>query len=224
MQRFERMVTIPEEEYRLLRSMQQIQDPLQTHFQQLTKDYSRQDAIKDPHDRVFRKGETLDEMIRIKDSLRKRLMEATPKPYQTRADSLFKFMTDKIRFNEKGEIYDDGDVIAGSNIGDLVQHAVRDRRRQLTPMGWPTFLRQLKDANAPKMVLNYDTLEELKPPIAEIKRSRSPVRRKRARAPSRHTSRAASVTSDNYLRPRSPLRKQPSRIKKSPSHFQDLGY
>ena len=238
MQRFERMVTIPEDEYRLLRSMQQVQDPLQTHFHQLTKDYSKQDAIKDPHDRVFRKGEILEEMIRTKDSLRERLMEATPKPYQTRADSLFKFMKDKIRFNEKGEIYNNDDVIAGSNIADLVQHAVRDRRRQLTPMGWQTFLTQLKDANAPKMVMNYDTLEELKTPIARIssgsgstasaqrKRGRAPTRdtgqSKKGRAPTSTAKRGASASSnDDYLQSRLPLRKPSTRTKKSPSHLRD---
>ena len=250
MQGFERMVTIPEDEYKVLRSMQQVQDPLQTHFHRLTKEYSKQDAIKDPHDRVFRKGEILDEMIRTKDSLRDRLMEATPRPYQNRADSLFKFMQDKIRFNEKGEIYNnDDDVIAGSNIADLVQHAVRDRRRQLTPMGWQTFLTQLKDANAPKMVMNYDTLEELNTPIAQRERDPTPITpimpRRRSRAPSRSPKRGATAprgrgrgaargamasrgrgrgamsVRDNYLQPPPHLRKPSTRPKKSPEYLRD---
>lgn len=33
---------------------------------------------------------------------------------------------------------------------DLVQHAVRDRRRNLTPMGWPEFRHLLQEHNVPK--------------------------------------------------------------------------
>lgn len=228
MQRFERMVTIPEDEYRLLRSMQQIQDPLQTHFQQLTKEYAKQDNIKDPHERVFRKGETLQEMIHTKESLRDRLMEATPRPYQTRADSLYKFMKDKIRFNEKGEIYNNTDVIEGSNIADLVQHAVRDRRRQLTPVGWQTFLTQLKDVNAPRMVMNYDTLEELKTPIAQRKTDKTDQTtntspRKRSRAPTRlPLPKKVTSSRDDYLQPELHLRKKSTRRKTSPKHLRDF--
>ena len=39
--------------------------------------------------------------------------------------------------------------------------AVRDRRRNITPPGWEEFKTLLKDANAPRMILNYETLEEM---------------------------------------------------------------
>ena len=172
MQRFQRMVTIPEDEYRVLKSLQQVGDPLQSHFQSLSKTYAKQEAIKDPHDRVLRQGETLNEMIRTKDLLRQRVHAATPKPYQNRVASLYDYMKERMRVNEKGEILStDGDAIEGSNVADLIQHAVRDRRRKYTPTGWNMFLSQLKDANAPKMLMNYDTLEELTPAAA----ARSPV-------------------------------------------------
>ena len=77
-------------------------------------------------------------------------------------DSLFTFLKNKVAVNDKGELMkDDGSVMAGTHIGDLIQHAVRDRRRNLTPVGWSQFLNLLSDQNAPRMILNYDTLDEL---------------------------------------------------------------
>ena len=160
--RFERMVGIPEDEYLHLKSLQQTNNPLQNKFMSLSSDYNKQGFIGDPYTRVQRQGETLNEMINVKNDLRKRLIDATPKPYQSRAESLFKFISSKLDVNEKGELRNnDGSVIDGSNIGDLVQHAVRDRRRNITPPGWKSFLNILQDNNAPRMISNYATLEEL---------------------------------------------------------------
>lgn len=163
--RFDRMVAIPEEEYKQMRNMQQLTSPEATHFQHLSRKHDQQDAIRDPYDRIHLQGETLNQMIELKDTMRQRLMEATPKPYQNRASSLFSFMKDKLQLSPKGEIYkDDGQLIAGSNITDLVQHAVRDRRRALNPSGWAEFVDSMKRNNAPHMILNYDTLDEMRSP------------------------------------------------------------
>lgn len=160
--RFERMIGISEDEYYQLKSLQQSNDPLQNKFLSLSSDYKKQDLIKDPFVRVRRQGETLSQMINVKENLKHRLTEATPKPYRSRVHSLFQFISDKVNVNDKGEIIDnDGVVIEGSNIGDLIQHAVRDRRRNMTPAGWTNFLSILRDSNAPRMILNYDTLDEL---------------------------------------------------------------
>ena len=101
-------------------------------------------------------------MVKVKDELRKRLIESTPKPYQSRAQSLFQFIENKMALNEKGEMTDnDGAIIHGSNIADLVQHAVRDRRRNILPTGWSHFINILRDSNAPRMIMIYETLQEL---------------------------------------------------------------
>ena len=105
--RFERMVSIPEDEYRQLlahRQLQKVNNPLEAHFQTLSNEYDKLNTINDPHIKVLRQGETLDEMIKVKEQLRERLREATPKPYRTRAESLYNFMKDKVQFNPKGEI------------------------------------------------------------------------------------------------------------------------
>jgi len=179
MNRFERMVAIPEDEYSQLRNAQLVNNPVQQQFTKLSSQYDRQNFIQDPYTRIHRQGETLDEMMKLKDDLRERLEQATPKPYQSRAKSLYDFMKNKLSFSDKGELMDkDGKVIVDSNISDLIQHAVRDRRRNITPLGWKSFLGNLQQTNAPKMLLSYDTLDELQSPKTSINKeiSRSPVK------------------------------------------------
>ena len=159
--RFERMVSMPEDEYLHLKSLKQIQNPIENKFMTLSSDYKKQDSIPNADMRIQRQGETLNEMMKLKDDLRNRFIEATPKPYQSRAQSLFKFIGHNMSINNKGELLDDGKAIEGSNIGDLVQHAVRDRRRNIIPEGWKEFLKILRANNAPRMIMNYETLEEL---------------------------------------------------------------
>jgi hypothetical protein len=178
--RFERMVSMPEDEYLHLKSLKHVQNPIENKFMSLSSDYKKQDSIPNPHMRIQRQGETLNEMMKLKDDLRNRFIEATPKPYQSRAQSLFKFIGDNMSINNKGELLDDGKAIEGSNIGDLVQHAVRDRRRNIIPDGWKEFLKILRANNAPRMIMNYETLEELhgSPKIIatpKLKASHSPL-------------------------------------------------
>ena len=160
--RFERMVGISEEEYQHLKSLQRSQDPVQNKFLSLSNEYKKQGSIANPYVRNQRQGETLGLMIKLKDNLRQRLVDTTPKPYKSRVQSLFQFVSDKVDVNARGEVYDkDGNIIEGSNIADLIQHAVRDRRRNITPPGWSNFVELLKENNAPRMILNYDTLDEM---------------------------------------------------------------
>lgn len=168
--RFQRMYAIPEDEYQHLKSLQQTRDPMEKKFIDLSSEYQQQDTINDPTVRVQRQGETLHAMMNIKDDLKDRLIAATPKLYRSRASSLFQFIGNKIGVNDKGELLDvNNKGIEGSNIGDLIQHAVRDRRRNMVPQGWTTFLQMLRDNNVPQMILNYDTLEEMKPSKAIVK-------------------------------------------------------
>jgi hypothetical protein len=163
--RFERMVALSEEEYNHLKSLQQTSDPLENKLQSLSSEYKTQGFVHDPYTRVQLQGETLTEMKKVKEDISKRLISLTPKPYQTRAQSLYNFIENKMSINGKGEVLkSDGTIIDGSNIADLIQHAVRDRRRSMIPVGWNHFLNILKDSNTPRMIMNYETLEELANP------------------------------------------------------------
>lgn len=161
--RFERMVAIPEQHYNYLKNLQQTNHPTQTLFSSLTNDYSRQGQIQDPYVRIQRQGETLDAMKKLKDDMRQRIIQSTPKPYQSRADNLLQYVEGHIPFNERGEMLDANELpIDGSNITDLIQHAVRDRRRNIQPKGWQFFKDRLQGLNVPHSLLNYDTLDEMK--------------------------------------------------------------
>ena len=71
-----------------------------------------------------------------------------------------------MQVNEKGEILDSNNFpLEGSNITDLIQHAVRDRRRNIQPPAWSYFKDRLKGMNVPQSLLNYETLDEMKQPL-----------------------------------------------------------
>ena len=222
--RFQRMVGIAEDEYMHLKSLQQINNPLQSKFLALSKEYDQQSRIHDPYVRVQRQGETLTQMLNVKDDLRKRAIQVTPKPYQGRVQNLFDFVSDKIGVNAKGEMYDrHGAVIEGSNITDLVQHAVRDRRRNIVPTGWNDFLNVLRDNNAPRMILNYDTLDEIRAVQVPKKiptrtsSSSSTDSKRPSRIPIRTQRVAVKVKSKSPVEVKKP--KVSTRIKKEPEYF-----
>ena len=217
--RFERMIGIPEDEYMHLKSLQQVYNPLQNKFQTLSNQYDKQEVITDPYVRNQRQGETLNSMIQMKDNIRQQLIQVTPKPYQSRAENLFNFISDKLPTNERGEIInDDGKVIEGSNIADLIQHAVRDRRRNMIPNGWDEFKDILKNSNAPRMILNYETLEEMqgikRPSLATSKAMQTTTISSKAAQTSPTKSRSRSSSTKLRKRSRGRSRRKPSYLDK----------
>ena len=173
------MIVIPQEEYLQMTAMQNARQPLAQHYYGLENKFQDSSQIKDPYDRLLTQSETLDEMKRLKEQMRNSLSIATPKPYQTRAKALFENVSNFVKFNERGEIMDsENQVIPHSRIEDLIQHAVRDRRRNILPVGWSHFLNKLREHNIPKSVLNRDTLQELEhvhdksPDIQPLKRKK----------------------------------------------------
>ena len=178
MSSFQRMIAVPQEEYLALSNMQNVREPLAQHYYSLERRYNDEEKEKDPYRRLVLQSSTLDQMRQVKDQIRNSLVVATPKPYQNRAKALFQSVANLVKFNEKGEIYeDDGThLIPGSRLEDLIQHAVRDRRRNMTPVGWTHFLKLLREHNVPKFTLNRNTLDELEgltTPIPSVKREPS---------------------------------------------------
>lgn len=180
---FQRMMVIPQEEYlqltstqqtQQLNSVEQVKQPLTQQFYNLESQYKQQGHITDPYRKLVHQSETLDAMKALKEKLRQGIVTATPKPYQSRAQSLLQHLDPILKLNERGEMLDgEGQVIPESRVEDLIQHAVRDRRRNFIPVGWNPFLKTIKDNNIPKYMLNRDTLEELESavlPKAEIKK------------------------------------------------------
>ena len=180
MSTFQRMIAMPQEEYLALSSMQNVKEPLAQHFYDLERRYNNEENARDPYRRMLMQADTLDQMKQVKEQMRNSLAISTPKPYQSRANALFRTMENFLKFNDKGEIYlNDGTVLDGSRVEDLIQHAVRDRRRNLTPTGWSDFVTILRDHNVPKSILNRDTLDEMEGKatlVPHLKRSTSPKR------------------------------------------------
>ena len=156
------MVAIPQEEYTKLTSVQQVRQPMTQQFYNLERQYGEQERIHDPYQRMVMQSETMENMKDLKERMRQDLTVATPKPYQSRALALYQSLLPYIKFNERGEVSSaDGSLIPDSRLEDLVQHAVRDRRRALIPTGWSQFLNLIQSQNVPRSMLNRDTLEEL---------------------------------------------------------------
>ena len=186
MSSFQRLIAIPQEEYLALSSMQNVKEPLAQHYYNLERRYNDEEKETDPYRRMILQSSTLNQMKQVKEQMRNSLDIATPKPYQNRAKALFQSVENLIKFNDKGEIYSDKDtVIPGSRLEDLIQHAVRDRRRNLSPTGWTDFLKLLREHNVPKSMLNRNTLDELEgvsTPIPTLKREASPSPPQRGRS------------------------------------------
>ena len=173
---YSQMIAIPRNEYTQLTTVQNARQPLTQQFYKLESDYQSNALIPNAHQSISLQAETIEKMKNLKDQMRHYLTVSTPKPYRSRAESLFQSLEPYLNVNDIGEIIkDDGSVIKSSRFEDLVQHAVRDRRRQFSPTGWDYFISLLKKYNVPRASLNRDTLEELQmPSIKTAKPSKLP--------------------------------------------------
>lgn len=162
MSQFQRMIAIPEEEYLQMSIIQNARQPLSQQFYSLESQHNKDSQIRDPYRRLVLQSDTLDDMKELKEKMRNYITVSTPKPYRSRAQALFENISSFLRFTERGEVYDkENNLINNSRVEDLIQHAVRDRRRNISPTGWKTFLSLLREHNVPKSILNRDTINEI---------------------------------------------------------------
>lgn len=159
MSRFQRMVVIPEDEYKqIIRSM----TPLQQQFIEAEKQHEKQSLIRDPYSRLVHQSTTLDTMKSLKDRIKGNISFSTPKNSRGRANQLYNAIEPHIHFNDRGEMIDDSNnSIKDSHIEDLIQYAVRENRRNLRPEGWHQFISRLREINVPKSSLNRETIKEI---------------------------------------------------------------
>ena len=158
MNTFQRMVAIPQEEYLQLSTMPP--NPLTQKMNTLQHEYQTFPQ-SNPYDQMMKQGSVLEEMKLLKEKISNDISLGTPKPYRNRALSLYRSIEPHIDLTQRGEFKIQDKVLENSRIEDLIQHAVRDRRRQFTPVGWKEFLHVLKEYNIPKSALNRATLDEL---------------------------------------------------------------
>ena len=162
MNSFQRLIAIPQEQYVSMMNIQKQQGPLGQQMQSLEHRLKEEANPKDPYRQLVLQSDVLGQMLNLKEQMRDSISISTPKPYVNRAQALFRNIESFVKFNDKGEIITDTDrVIPHSRIEDLIQHAVRDRRRNIMPTGWNYFIHLLKEHNVPKSLLNRATLDEL---------------------------------------------------------------
>lgn len=95
------------------------------------------------------------------------ILDAVPKTSKTLAKSMItrlKANSEHITWNDKGEITVNGHKIPGSNIIDLINDQLRDRKN-FNPTGWETFSESLSKINMPKYLMRN---ERRKSHIAQV--------------------------------------------------------
>ena len=208
MSMFQRMVVIPQEEYLQMNSVQNVRQPLTQQFYNLESQYNKEAEIANPYKRLISQSNTLEAMKELKEQMRHYITVSTPKPYRSRAQALLENVSSFLRYNERGEIFDlENKTIENSRLEDLIQHAVRDRRRNISPVGWKYFMGLLREHNVPKSILNRDTIEEMEHNVdnsTQMKIKSEPV----------ETTVSKSKTVKRLDRSKIPVRVQSTRIKK----------
>ena len=191
---FQRMNAIPQQEYVGLSSLQQVKEPVAQQLYKAEKQHNKDETIRDPYRRLVMQLPSLEDMKKLKEQIRNSLSAATPKPYRNRAQALLQNVEYFLRFNHKGEIYTkEQELIPGSRIEDLINYAVRDRRRNIVPTGWSSFLSTLREHNIPKSILNRNTLDELEEKTSPL--SLKPKQTKRMRHKARQYLKRSSSSS-----------------------------
>ena len=109
---YSQMVAIPRNEYTQLTTVQNARQPLTQQFYKLESAYKTNALIPNAHQSISLQSETIEKMKNLKDQMRHYLTVSTPKPYRSRAESLFQSLEPYLNVNDIGEIIkDDGSVM-----------------------------------------------------------------------------------------------------------------
>lgn len=84
-------------------------------------------------------------------NIRDRILESVPLSYRRKAEQILSWLgkNSKLTWEEDGTVKLYGKPIAGSNIVDLINDALRERKKS-EPAGWQTFAQTLKESNVPR--------------------------------------------------------------------------
>eukprot|EP00916_Digyalum_oweni_P008691 GHVL01014498.1.p2 GENE.GHVL01014498.1~~GHVL01014498.1.p2 ORF type:complete len:253 (+),score=46.48 GHVL01014498.1:1174-1932(+) len=87
----------------------------------------------------------------------KRVLESVPKTLKKKAQLLLDITKDSsdIKWNEQGQLVYQGQTVAGTNMADLVNDALRYRKNAPDPQGWEVFARGLKAVNIPRELIGH---------------------------------------------------------------------
>lgn len=86
------------------------------------------------------------------------ILTSVPKTYQSRARMLLHHLEKKTPYswNDKYELTHDGQVMKGTNVVDIVNDFIRNRKTTNAPFGWEAVMRSLRESNVPREAIGND--------------------------------------------------------------------
>jgi len=144
------------------------------------RDLSRESPVKLSHSTsiIMRNDDTAKERERLLKTTG-RILETVPKSYRARARLLMKHLHDKavptrISWNDEGIVTIDGNVVKDSNIADLINDAMRERKTTRAE-GRAQFARLLRALNIPSVLVgNRELLSATDSSFSNIKKLGQP--------------------------------------------------
>lgn len=155
---------------------------------------TREGESLDPSSSQLERSLTIKRNLTMLESISK-IAESVPKTYRADARLLTRYLLDKavpnrINWNERGVVTIDGNVVKDSNIADLINDAMRERKT-VKAVGRVQFAQLLRDLNTPSILVKNSKLlaagtsniEKLDDPTASSTPKRtldsSPTRKRR---------------------------------------------
>lgn len=158
------MSVLDTEMRQVLDSNSGVSDKVQAYNQILQRYLLQQAKHADPPMAVRVRPSTSDENKESRDTIVKEdkfdpvesdVLDTIPKPFLKKAHLLMRRLRNntKVQWNEKGEIILNGNNIQGSNLADLVNDVLRNRKNMASPLGWQAFASHLQEMNIPQELI-----------------------------------------------------------------------
>ncbi len=92
----------------------------------------------------------------LADDIEREVLESAPDRMKKKAQLLVNRIRNSphLQWTDTGELVYKGQVVANSNVVDLVNDVLR-RRKHFEPQGWQTFARGLKESNVPQDLIGH---------------------------------------------------------------------
>lgn len=122
-------------------------EKIQKHGEMLHK-------FKTSYEKVIQPQKTTELTQPVISNINSRILQSIPKTMGRKAELLLNMLKDnpKMSWDEYGVVTYKGKIIAGSNIIDLVNDTLR-QRKGFNPRGWETFSTALRDINIPQDIV-----------------------------------------------------------------------
>ena len=143
----------------ILESDENVHDKAEAYQQALRRYLNRFDQYKDrPLGKVQlvtqenKPKEQEDTPERQVDSVEQDVLQSVPKSMKSKAERLLQRLKEHpdVEWNSIGELTYQGENVKKSNLTDLVNDVLRQRRRAAAPLGWDTFAKILQRINVPQ--------------------------------------------------------------------------